>query len=424
MESRPDSEKLSVGIYILTLGCKVNQCDADEMAQSLAAHGYRIVGRDDHADVYLVNTCAVTATAESKARKLIRKLARAHPAASVIVTGCWPQRDPRAVAALPEVDAVVPNTRKPEIVEIVANFRSPPSAEAVPPSRHRTRAFLKIQDGCDHRCTYCAVPDARGRPVSKPRDLVLGEMADLARSGAQEVVLCGIRLGAYGRDLGGAGLADLLRHLREIDIPRLRLSSLEPMDVDQALLDEIADHPRLCHHLHLPLQSGDDDTLAAMGRGYETAEYRDLVTGIRAVWPDAALSTDVIAGFPGETEVQFARTAALLRELAFSRTHVFPFSSRPGTLAAQTRDQVPPDIKRDRTHRLLAVAAELAQQAAQSWVGRKVSVLFEEHDDEGRLTGLTQHYVRIHSEGPAEHIGRIAEVVPERAENGELFGKL
>ena len=414
----------SVHVHILTLGCKVNQCDADEMAHSLAASGYQIVGRDDPADIYLINTCAVTATAESKARKLIRRLARAHPAAAVIVTGCWPQRDPQAVAALPEVDAVVPNTRKPEIAEIVANFRPPPATEARPPSRHRTRAFLKIQDGCDQRCTYCAVPDARGLRVSKPSDLVLDEIADLERSGAQEVVLCGIRLGAYGRDLGREGLPDLLHRLRETAIPRLRLSSLEPMDVDQALLDEIADHPRLCRHLHLPVQSGDDDILATMGRGYETPEYRDLVDRTRAAWPDVALSTDAMVAFPGETEEQFSRTVALLRELAFSRVHVFPFSLRPGTLAAQARDQVPPDIKRDRTHRLLAVAAELAQQAAQNWVGRKASVLVEEQDDEGRLTGLTEHYVRVRGEGPAEHIGRIVEVVPESAENGELFGKL
>jgi len=421
----------SARVHILTLGCKVNQCDADEMAQSLAASGYQIVGRDDHADIYLVNTCAVTATAESKARKLIRRLARAHPAAAVVVTGCWAQRDPQAVAALPEVDAVVPNTRKPEIVDIIANFRPRPTAEAMPttteavlPSRHRTRAFLKIQDGCDHRCTYCAVPDARGRRVSKPLALVLGDIADLERAGAQEVVLCGIRLGAYGRDLGREGLPDLLHHLRETAIPRLRLSSLEPMDVDQAFVDEIADHPRLCHHLHLPVEAGDDDILATMGRGYETPDYRDLVSRIRAAWPDVALSTDAMVAFPGETEAQFSRTAALLRELAFSRVHVFPFSIRPGTLAAQARDQVPPDIKRDRTHRLLAVAAELAQQAAQSWVGRQVSVLVEEQDGQGRLTRLTEHYVRVRGEGPAEHIGRIVEVVPDRAEKGELFGKL
>ncbi|MDH4179580.1 MAG: radical SAM protein, partial [Armatimonadota bacterium] len=251
-------------VSIITLGCKVNQCDADDIAQALAARGCEIVSPGDPADIYIVNTCTVTATADAKARKLIRKLARAHPDARILVTGCWAQRNPEAIAALPEVHAVVPNTHKAEIPDMIAASGSAPAAASSPAPRSRTRAFLKIQDGCDHRCAYCAVPDARGRPASKPVAQVMEEAQKLADGSAQELVLCGIRLGAYGNDRGEAGLAALLRELRGVAIPRLRLSSLEPMDVGDDLLAEIADHPTLCHHLHLPLQSGDDAVLAAM----------------------------------------------------------------------------------------------------------------------------------------------------------------
>jgi threonylcarbamoyladenosine tRNA methylthiotransferase MtaB len=408
-------------VHITTLGCKVNQCDADEMARALAQRGYRIADQSEAPDLHIINTCTVTATADAKARKLIRKLARAHPHAAIIVTGCWAQRDPHGVAALPEVDAVVPNTRKPEIADIVANFRAPDASAAISAPRRRTRAFLKIQDGCDHRCAYCAVPDARGRPVSRAFAHVVEEVRSLAEADVKEVVLCGIRLGAYGRGGDTPGLAALLRELRKVNLPRLRLSSIEPMDLDHELLAEIADHPQLCHHLHLPLQSGDDAVLAAMGREYTSAAFADLVRQLRRAWPDAALTTDVMTGFPGETEEQFLRTAGFLRATGFTRVHVFPFSSRPGTPASRRRDQVPPSAKRERTAHLLTVAQELAAKAAESWVGREVSALLEQRKDD-RLTGLTEHYLRVYCTGSAGQVGEIVRLVPGRAAGGELFG--
>jgi len=449
-------------ICVITLGCKVNQCDGDEMARALAARGYGIADRDEAADIYLVNTCTVTATADAKARKLIRKLAREHPRSRLIVTGCGAERHAEAVG-LPGV-VVVPNARKGEIEGAVARAMAgghgemarpasqaamavhlatcppysgrgkPPSLEElrcpgplpnnrVPAELKRTRAFVKVQDGCDRRCTYCVVPEARGRPASRPVSEVLEEMQGLARSGAQEVVLCGIRLGAYGRDSGDGSLATLLHELRQIDIPRLRLSSIEPMDFGEDLLSEIADHPRLCHHLHLPLQSGDDAVLAAMGRGYDSAEYAGLVLAIRSAWPDAAITTDVMVGFPGETEGQFERTARFVREMGFTRVHVFPYSPRPGTLAAQHPDQIAGHVKRERATRLLTIAKELAQAAARAWVGRKVSVLFEERDREGCLRGLTEHYLRVRCPGPEGLVGQMVKVVPHEAVRGELVAK-
>ncbi len=418
-------DTITARVRLLTLGCKVNQCDAEEMARALVARGYEVVGHDP-AEVYIVNTCTVTATADAKARKLIRKLAREHPGAAVIVTGCMAQRDAAAAAALPGVAAVLPNTRKGEIAEVVArvgggewgigNRESVGDRESKIENRAsgRVRAFVKVQDGCDHGCAYCAVPEARGPMVSKPREEVRGELARLAEAGVQEVVLCGIRLGMYA-----GGLAALLRGLREMEIPRVRLSSVEPMDVEEALLAEISDHPRLCHHLHLPLQSGDDGVLAAMGRSYTAGEFAALVARIRAAWPDVAVSTDLLVGFPGETEAQFRRTVEFAREMQFSRVHVFPFSRRPGTRAAELPD-TPAAVKAARMEEMLRVGEALGQEYAQRWVGREVAVLVEERDRTGWLTGLTEHYVRLRHRGPQELVGQIVTLVPSAVEGGEL----
>jgi len=406
---------------VTTLGCKVNQCDGDEIARSLAALGYEVVVRG-RADVHVVNTCTVTATADAKARKLIRRLARSRPAV-LVVTGCWAQREPAAAAALPGVDAVVPNHRKEEIPALVARLAPPGPSEPRALPLHRTRAFLKLQDGCDHRCAYCAVPDARGAPTSKPLPHALAELQSLAAAGAREVVLCGIRLGAYGRDRGEAGLAALLRELRSLPIPRLRLSSLEPLDVSADLLAEIAGHPTLCHHLHLPLQSGSDAVLAAMGRGHTSGDYASLLGRIRAAWPAAAITTDVMVGFPGETDQQFRETLAFLRRGAFTRVHVFPYSPRPGTPAASRQDHVPIEQARARTCEMLRLAEDLAGQAAAAWVGREVQVLFERQEAGGLLTGLTEHYLRVRCAGPADCVGRIRGVTPYAADGAELLAR-
>jgi len=412
-------------VRISTFGCKVNQCDSEEIARSLAALGWEVVPCGPAA-VHIVNTCTVTATADTKARKLIRKLAREQPAAAIIVTGCWAQRDPESARALPGVRAVLGNEEKARVPEVLSRMlargrRLAPAQHAAPLPSLRRRAFVKIQDGCDHRCAYCAVPDARGRPTSRPMAEVLAEVERLLDAGAQEIVLCGIRLGAYGRERQqGPGLAALLHEMRALPVPRLRLSSIEPMDLGEELLEEVADHPRLCHHLHLPLESGDDGVLGEMGRGYTRADFARLVRRAREGWPDVALTSDVMVGFPGESEEQFQRTAAFVQEMRFSRLHVFPYSRRPGTPAAQRRNQVPVAVTRERAERLRAVGAELAQRAAADWVGREVSVLFEEQGRDGRLTGLTEHYLRLRCPGPRGWIGRIISVAAERAVGGEL----
>ncbi|MBN1460787.1 MAG: tRNA (N(6)-L-threonylcarbamoyladenosine(37)-C(2))-methylthiotransferase MtaB, partial [Armatimonadetes bacterium] len=344
----------SARVRIITLGCKVNQCDSDEIARSLAARGYTLVGRRDWASTYIVNTCTVTSMADAKARKLVRRIARSNPDAIIIVTGCLAERDPSACLDLPGVTAVVPNRRKSQLADFLPHLQAPMFPTTYLPAR--TRAFLKVQDGCDHRCAYCAVPDARGAPTSKPLRRVLDEVQRMIEAGAQEVVLCGIRLGAYGVGRDGESLAVLLRNLREVHPRRLRLSSIEPLDVTEELLEEMADHPALCHHLHLPLQSGDDAVLAAMDRGYATADFRRLATRIREHWPDVALTTDAMVGFPGETDDQFVNSLAFLEEMQFTRIHVFPYSRRLGTPAADRQDQVLGTVMKDRVRQTLELA--------------------------------------------------------------------
>ena len=409
----------SARVRIFTFGCKVNQCDSEEIARSLAARGYAIGGHGDSADIYIVNTCTVTSTADSKARKLIRRLARNHPQATLIATGCLAETDPYALLDLPGVAAVVPNSRKLSLADFLPGLQPPLLASSYLPTR--TRAFVKLQDGCDHGCTYCIVPSARGKRLSKPLAAVLAEVQCFVDAGAREAVLCGIRLGAYGSDRGDATLAALLRKLRKIDIPRLRLSSIEPMDLTDDLLAEIADHLTLCHHLHLPLQSGDDTVLAAMGRGYTAADFASLVGRIHEVWSDAAITTDVLVGFPGETDEQFDHTLSFVREMAFSRLHVFPYSPRPDTPAADRADQVPSKTKRARTDAMLALADDLARAAAEQWIGRTVSVLIEEREKGNLLAGHTPHYLKAHTPGPDDSIGRIIDLTPTRHENGELY---
>ena len=403
---------------IITLGCRLNHAESALLHARLHDAGYTLVPHGQPADLAIINTCTVTAVADAKARKLIRRIARAQPEATLIVTGCLAQRDPYALLDLPGVTAVVPNTRKLRLPDFLPGLVAPLFPTTYLPSR--TRAFLKIQDGCDHCCAFCVVPDARGQPVSKPMPDVIAEVKLLADSGVQELVLCGIRLGAYGGDHEDHTLAALLRQLRAIHLPRLRLSSIEPMDLGEDLLSEAADHPTLCQHLHLPLQAGDNDVLQAMGRRYTTVSFAALVQRVRDIWPDAAMTTDIMVGFPGETNEQFQRSLAFVREMAFSRVHVFPYSPRPGTPAAQLAGQVPTAAKRDRTQQMLALADELESRAAERWVGRQVSVLFEERGQKG-LTGHTEHYLRLHADGPDEWIGRILPVTPHRAEAAELY---
>jgi threonylcarbamoyladenosine tRNA methylthiotransferase MtaB len=434
-----------MNIYLVALGCKLNQAEIEALARAAAAAGLRVVARPEEADWALINTCAVTHIAARKSRQMIRQLRRANPALRLAVLGCYGEVAGEEARALAGVELVIPNLAKEEALArlLAATDQAPAPPLHLPPDAPlaggHTRALVKIQDGCDHRCTYCVVSRARGPQRSVSPEAVQGEIAARLREGYQEIVLTGVNIGAYGRDSApGAPLPpaqgwSLARLVGEIlrthpALPRLRLSSIEPWDVTPALLDCWAD-PRLCRHLHLPLQSGCDATLRRMGRRYRTDEFCCLAQALRARLPEVCLSTDVIVGFPGETEEEFAATRALCQELALARLHVFRYSPRPDTPAARMADPVAPPVAQARSEALIALGHDLARAFHARFVGAVVEVLFEQpqgHDAAGLplWSGLTDNYVRVTVPHAGPLHNTLARVHCESADEEGLRGAL
>lgn len=404
-----------------TLGCKVNHYDSEQMLTLFRRAGYEVVDFEEPADVYIINTCAVTGRGAAKSRQLIRSAIRRSPLSVVAVTGCYTQTSPDEVAAIPGVNLVVGHRdrarivelceeamRRPEPIRAVGDVWQAREFEDVPLDTFSqgTRAVLKIQDGCNVFCTFCIIPYARGRPRSRPPESVRAEAERLAAAGFREVVLTGIHLGSYGQDARGRfTLEDVVEQVSNIPgIDRVRLSSLEPRHVTDRLIDLLATRPTLCRHLHLSLQSGSEGVLRRMKRRYTAAEYRRTVERIRARIPDIGLTTDVIVGFPGETEAEHRESLAFVREMGFSRVHVFPFSARPGTPAATFPDQVPRAVKEARSREMIALADELQQAFHRRFVGRTLWVLAEEEalTEPGWLEGYTDNYIRVRFRGGDE----------------------
>jgi len=378
------------------------------MARQFTAAGHIVVGDSAQADICVVNTCAVTAEAERKSRHRVRSLARANPEARIAVVGCYATLAPQYNAALPGVAWVVSNAEKQRAVEVVA-VPPPPSSspkvgrggggcrgEGVRAALLRTRAFVKVQDGCDNHCTYCIVRLLRGPACSRPVDSLVAEVQALGEAGYREVVLTGVNLGSYGRDLGLLnGLYVLVETLlAHTDLPRLRLSSLEPWDLDETFF-RLWENPRLCRQLHLPLQAGCDETLRRMGRCITTAEFAWLVEAARAAVPDLSVTTDVIVGFPGEDEASFCASYDFVAAMEFARLHVFPYSPRPNTAALRLPDQVVRQVRRARARVMRKLGAEQAFRFRQRFVGRETAVLWEQRRRDGLWSGLTDHYLRV-----------------------------
>lgn len=397
-------------VAVHTLGCKVNQYDSEAMLTLFRRRGYETVAFGDAADVYVINTCAVTEEGDRKSRQLIRRARRRNPQAVVVVAGCYPQTAPGEVAGIPGVDVVLGNQDRVRVVELaeeagrsrqpiqqVGNiFRITEFEEmGIEDYEGRTRAPVKIQEGCHEFCSFCIIPYARGRPRSRRPEEVRAEVERLAASGVREVVLTGIHLGAYGQGRG-PGLAGVLRHIHPVEgIERIRLSSLEPMDAGQGVIEAMAALPKVCRHLHLPVQSGSDPVLARMRRRYTAHQFRGLADLAREKLPGVALTTDVMAGFPGESEEDHLATLALIEEVGFTRLHVFPFSARPGTPAARFPDQVPAAVRERRALELAELGARLALAHHRGLVGRRVEVLVEYPLEDGWREGYTGDYVRV-----------------------------
>ncbi len=399
-----------------TLGCKVNQYDSWELARQLKARGFRQVPFGVPADVVIINSCTVTHVAEAKSRKMLSRARRTSPKGLIVFTGCTADMLLQRGIRLEQADMMVGNRDKSHLAdEIVARLQerglspalpSPPYGQPILEEpddgvHERVRAFLKVQEGCDKFCTFCIVPFTRGMPQSKPLEQVMEEAEELVNEfGFPEIVLTGVCLTLWGREFG-LHLADLIERLHDLSgLHRLRLSSLDPRDVDERLIRTCAELPKVCHHFHLSLQSGDDEILQAMGRGHDRAYFRRLVEAFRNAIPDAAFTTDIMVGFPGETERHFENTVAFVREIGFMRLHVFRYSPRPGTKAADLPNIVPPPVAEERAHRLIEVSKELWWQFAQRFLGTEQTVLVERcipmAEESGFiLSGLTSNYLKV-----------------------------
>lgn len=422
-----------------TLGCKVNQYETQAMLELFQKAGYETGEFDEPADVYVVNTCTVTQTGDKKSRQMISRAHALNPEAKVIVVGCYSQVAPEEVQRLPGVWMVLGTKERSRVVELFeASLKEENALAAVEPHamgdefedisairESRTRAHLKIQDGCDRYCTYCIIPFARGPIRSRSLKSVREEMEKLAEAGYAEIVLTGIHVMSYGRDFhDGTTLADAFKLAEDIPgIKRVRLGSLEPNMADEAFVEAVKASAKVCRHFHLSMQSGSAGVLKRMNRRYTPGEYENCVSRLRAAMPGCAITTDVIAGFPGESEAEFLETEAFLRKIALSRIHVFPYSSRKGTKAAAMEGQVEKSVKAARAKKLIALGNELEEQYLAAFVGAVQEVLFEECEGEF-VYGHTDTYARVGVRGGEELIGGLRAVEVQSVKNGCLYGAL
>jgi threonylcarbamoyladenosine tRNA methylthiotransferase MtaB len=403
-------------ISFYTLGCKVNQSDTASMEKLFRDAGYEIVPFDEPSDICLINTCVVTNVGQGKSRRMIRRVSKREPKPLIVVTGCYPQTAPEEVAAIEGVDLLVGTQDRKRIVELVearlSNAGAAPfnDVQALPRGRDfeemeaavaqsRDRAFLKIQEGCDQYCSYCIIPYARGHLRSRSLESIRREVARLTEEGYKEVVLIGIHLGCYGKEkVGGPRLSDAVKTALSVPaVRRIRLGSLESVEVEDELLRLMQEDSRLCAHLHLPLQAGCDKTLKAMHRPYDTARFADLLAKIRSLVPGIAITTDVIVGFPGESEADFQASLDFIRQCRFSKIHIFPYSRRKGTPAAGMAGQLSNKEKQDRVHRLEAIDLAGSEAFRSGLIGSQQPVLWEKRNDEGFWEGLTAGYVRVYA---------------------------
>ena len=408
---------------LYTLGCKVNQYETEALAQLFREQGYDIVDFSEKADVYVINTCTVTHLSDRKSRQMIRRAKKTNSEAKIAVMGCYAQMAPEEVKKIPGVNIVTGVKNRRGILDLLQEIGEEPQVkvgglgkadfEEIPLGEvRRTRAFIKIEDGCEHYCSYCLVPFARGPVRSRKLINIVEEAQRLISLGTREIVLTGVNLGAYGKDIeGDLNLTKVIQELDQLPgLGRFRLSSLEPTDFTMELVEAIVESEKMCPHLHIPLQSGNDEVLRRMNRRYNTDEYRKLVKLLRYLIPDLALTTDVMVGFPGEREEYFKSTYHFVDEMSFSRLHVFKYSPRSGTAAVKFKDQSSPQEKEQRSKKLIQLGEKKAEDYAGNFVGREVKVLFEEEVSGSALEGLSEHYLRVRAKAAPEKKGEILTV--------------
>ena len=420
------------------LGCKVNQYESEAIAELFAEKGYEIVGIDEEADVYVINTCTVTNFGDKKSRQLIRKVKRQNENAIVAVVGCYAQTAPKELMEIAGVNLVIGTKDRAQIVEMVEQYDRANGVEnhvsdimkervfeplSIQKLANRTRAYLKIQDGCSQYCSYCIIPYARGPIRSREPQEVVAEVKRLAENGFKEVVLTGIHVASYGKDRRDTSLLDILKQVHEVEgIERIRFSSIEPNVVTEEFAQTMAALPKVCDHFHLSLQSGCDKTLKEMNRKYDTEKYRQAAATLRKYLPKVALTTDIIVGFPGETEEDFRESYAFAEEIGFAKIHVFPYSPKRGTPAAARKDPLLNAVKSERSHTLIQLSDRMAADFLADAVGTDAEVLYERAVGEGIYEGHTTNYMKVHGRSEADLTNRIAKTHITRAEGEMLFG--
>ena len=406
---------MSKKVAFVSLGCKVNQYETNAMSQEFIQAGYEVVDFNDVADIYIVNTCTVTNIADRKSRQMLRRVKEINSEAVLVACGCYAQVGKEELEKIEDIDLIIGNNEKKDIVEIVENYRQEKNCFSeitdvmqqkeyvefgTTTYTEKTRAVVKIQDGCDRFCSYCIIPFARGRVRSRKPENVVTEVEQIVDNGIKEIVITGIHIASYGKDFrNGIGLIDLLEELNKIEgLKRIRLGSIEPTIITEEFVSRLAKLEKICDHFHLSLQSGCDETLKRMNRRYTCEEFEQGTKLLRKAFPNAALTTDIIVGFPGETEEEFNITYEFLKKIAFYKMHIFKYSQRKGTKAAVMPNQVDGSVKEQRSKMLLKLSDENEKMYNSEYVGKTVEVLFEEKDGEF-FKGHTSNYIEVWAEG-------------------------
>lgn len=409
-------------IAFYTLGCKVNQYESQAMSEKAAANGYEIASADEEADIYVVNSCTVTAESDRKTRQAVRRFKRNHPESIVVLTGCMPQAFPQDAERLEQADIVLGNRNNSKLFELINSYFSCGrriidieehksgdkfSGGDISGFERRTRAVVKIEDGCNRFCSYCIIPYSRGRVRSKPIDELKEELHKLSEAGFAEVVLVGINLSAYGTDIG-LSICDAVELADSMNFKRVRLGSLEPDHITDEVIKRLSKLQSFCPQFHISLQSGCDNTLKAMNRHYSAEEYSELCKKLRASFPDAAITTDIMVGFPTESEEDFAENVRFAQKIGFEKVHVFPYSPREGTKAAKM-PQIEKSVKEKRSHIMIEKTEEIRREFLKSQIGKTVEVLFETRHSDGYIEGYTRNYtpVKVKGELPCGEILKI-----------------
>ena len=441
---------MSKVVRFVTLGCKVNQYETNAMAQKFLEKGYQIIeeitpeNEDIKPDICIINTCTVTNMSDRKSRQMLRRMKEKNPSTIVVAVGCYAQVAKNELAKIPEIDLVLGNNEKVEIVkyveEYINNHINNVELDDVMYSKEfsdfgdvtyteKTRAVIKIQDGCDRFCSYCIIPYARGRVRSRKPENIISEITQIASKGIKEVVITGIHIASYGKDfamskdskLTNYRLIDLLEEINEIQgIQRIRLGSIEPLLITVEFVERLKKLEKICHHFHLSLQSGCDETLKRMNRRYTTEQFKEIVRLLRGAYSDVNLTTDIIVGFPGETDEEFNKTYQFLKEIKFYKMHIFKYSPRKGTKAAVMPNQINGDIKEERSKKLIELSDRNEIEYNKSYIGKNVEVLFEEEKD-GMYKGHTQNYIMVYCQSKEKLDNKIIDVVCEKAEKEHII---